>query len=492
METYKNYIDGEWVVPSGDKTVPNVNPANTNDIIGHVQFSTNDDLERAVAAAIKAQKTWRKVPAPQRARIVSKARAILETQVEPLATALTREEGKILREARGEVRKALNIMEFMAGEGLRFGGVTRASELENTFAYTIRQPIGVVGLITPWNFPVAIPIWKLAPALIAGNACIFKPATNTPKTAAMVVQAFHDAGLPAGVLNLIFGSGRVIGDAIVKHPKIPALSFTGSTEVGTRLYTDGAALLKKVQCEMGGKNPIVVLEDADIDLAAAGCAQGAFGSTGQRCTATSRAIVMRSVADAFVAKVKEHAEALVVGDGLDEATGMGPSVDQGQFDTVLEYLKIGKDEGATLVTGGERLSGGAHDNGFYAQPTIFDHVAPTMRIAREEVFGPVLSVLRVDSFDEALDVANDVDFGLTSSLYTNDPNLWFRFVDEIETGITHLNSPTMGGEAQLPFGGIKATGVGAREMSEAGIHFFSEEKTVYADYTGRKRESNIY
>jgi acyl-CoA reductase-like NAD-dependent aldehyde dehydrogenase len=487
---YKNFIDGKWVLSAGKRSAKNVNPADTTDVIGTVALATRDETKAAIEAARRAFHGWKTTPAPTRGRIIAKTREILERRKEEVARMLTREEGKILREARGEVQKTLNMMDFMSGEGYRMGGETAPSELPNTHCYTIRQPLGVVGGFSPWNFPVCIPAWKIAPALVAGNTIVFKPATLTPHTATMLVECFAEAGLPAGVLNMVIGSGSEVGDEIVSNPTVRAISFTGSTEVGTALYMQAAAKLKKVQCEMGGKNPIVVLEDADIELAAEATAQGAFGSTGQRCTATARAIVIDSVADAFVKKVAEKARKLVCGNGLDDRTGMGPSVDDGQFQTVLGLIDVAKKEGAELVCGGSKPAG--LENGFFVEPTVFDKVKPTMRIAKEEVFGPVLSILRVKTFEEALEVANDVEFGLTSSIYTNDVSKWYKFVDAIETGITHLNSPTMGGEPQLPFGGTKATGVGSREMGKPAIDFFTELKTVYADYTGRKRDTNIY
>ncbi|RME75135.1 MAG: aldehyde dehydrogenase family protein [Planctomycetota bacterium] len=488
---YRNWIDGEWVEPSGERTLPNVNPADTRDVLGTLRLSSREDVRRAVAGAKRAFPAWRRTPAPERARVVARAQKILEAQADELARLLTREEGKVLAEARGEVAKTINVLEFMAGEGYRMGGITRPSVLPSNFCYTVRQPLGVVGLITPWNFPVCIPAWKIAPALIAGNTIVFKPSELTPATAEVVVRAFIEAGCPAGVLQLVHGDAEA-GDEIVRHPEIPAISFTGSNEVGRSIYETAAGMLKKVQCEMGGKNPIVVLEDADLELAAAGAAKGAFGSTGQRCTATSRAIVHEAVADRFVELVAEHARRIVPGNGLQEGVTMGPSVDREQFDKVLSYIEIGKQEGATLVLGGSRAEGEGLEHGYFPAPTIFDHVRPGMRIAREEIFGPVLSVIRVRDLDEAIEIANDVEYGLTSSLYTRDPNRWFRFVDEIETGITHLNSPTPGGESQMPFGGVKATGVGAREMGDTAIDFFTELKAVYVDYTGAKRESNVY
>lgn len=424
--------------------------------------------------------------------MIGRVHRLMSERAEELSRAMTREEGKILREARGEVQKTLNILEFVAGEGLRLSGDTMPSEIGQTFAYTVREAIGVVGAITPWNFPVAIPCWKIAPALVAGNTVVFKPASLTPETAEMVVSMFAEAGLPAGVLNLVFGVGSEVGAAIVEDPRVRALSFTGSNDVGVALYSRAAEGGKKVQCEMGGKNPILVLEDADLAMAVEATAQGAFGSTGQRCTATSRAVLVDAIADEFVERLAERARELVVGDGLEESVDMGPSVDESQFDTVLEFIGAGREDGAELVTGGEPLTGEAHRKGFFVAPTVFDRVDRKSRIAQEEIFGPVLSVIRVQDFDEGLEVCNDTRYGLTSSIYTQDASRMFRFVRGIETGITHVNSPTMGGEAQLPFGGTKATGVGMREMGKTAIDFYSEWKTVYIDYTGKKRETLIY
>ncbi|HEY7471073.1 MAG TPA: aldehyde dehydrogenase family protein [Gemmatimonadota bacterium] len=492
MKRYRNYVDGEWRDSVTGRRAPNVNPANTDDVLGELPLSTRGEAEVAIAAAEAALPAWRDTPAPERGRVIARAHRLMADRAEDLARALTREEGKILREARGEVQKTLNILEFVAGEGLRLSGDTMPSEIGHTFAYTVREPIGVVGAITPWNFPVAIPCWKIAPALVAGNTVVFKPASLTPETAEMVVSMFVEAGLPAGVLNLVFGSGSEVGAAIVEDPRVRAVSFTGSNDVGTALYARAAEEQKKVQCEMGGKNPILVLEDADLAMAVEATAQGAFGSTGQRCTATSRAILVDAIADEFVERLAERARDLVVGDGLDESVDMGPSVDESQFDTVLEYIGVGREEGAELVTGGEPLTGESHHKGYFIAPTIFDRVDRKSRIAQEEIFGPVLSVIRVADFEEGLAVCNDTRYGLTSSVYTQDASRVFRFVRGIETGITHVNSPTMGGEAQLPFGGTKATGVGMREMGKTAIDFYSEWKTVYIDYTGRKREGLFY
>lgn len=488
----KNYINGEWCGSSSGATAPNLDPADTDHQLGVYQLSETKDAEAAVAAAKGAMGEWRSMPAPDRGKILQKAHTVLTRRTEELARAVTLEEGKILPEARGEVQKALIFLEFAAGEGRRLNGETVPSEMPKTFACTVRSPLGVVGLITPWNFPVAIPVWKIAPALVAGNTVVFKPASLTTWTAQIVVECFAEAGVPRGVLNMITGSGRKVGQTIVEHPDVVALSFTGSNEVGTKLYTDGSKQLKKVQCEMGGKNPIIVLDDADVELAAVATCQGAFGSTGQRCTATSRVVVDNKVADQLVERILFHAKKLVVGPGMDEKTTMGPSVDEGQHGTVLSYIDIAKKEGAELVLGGKRPDAPELSRGFFTEPTVFDKVQPNMRIAQEEVFGPVLSVLRVDGTDQAFHVGNDVKFGLTSSVYTRDVGRVFEYVDQIETGMLHVNSPTIGGEGQLPFGGMKATGVGQREMGKTAIDFFTHWKTVYIDYTGGVRKTNIY
>lgn len=492
METYRNLIAGRWVDSSSTRTAKNLNPADTREVLGTVRLSTSAEIRSAIEAAHEAFPKWRATPAPARGRVIDRARQLLLRRKEEVAKALTREEGKTLRESLGEVQKSVNVLEFLAGEAYRLTGETAPSELPNTFCCTIRQPVGVAAAITPWNFPVAIPCWKIAPALATGCTVVFKPSTLTPWTAELLTEIFLEAGTPPGVLNLVFAAGADAGAELLKHPAVRAISFTGSNDVGMKLYGDGAAQGKKIQCEMGGKNPAVVLEDADLDLAAEGIFQGAFGSTGQRCTATSRVVVMESVANTLLDKVIARAQKMRVGNGMESETDMGPSVDEHQFKTVLNYLAIAREEGAEQILGGTRLSGGAYDYGYFVAPTIFDHVTPTMRIAQEEVFGPVLTILRVKSFEEAIAIANGVRYGLTSSVYSSDPNRIFRFVEEIETGIAHVNSPTVGGEPQLPFGGMKETGLGTREMGRTAIDFTTEIKTVYFDYTGKKRETNIY
>ena len=492
MTIYRSYIAGKWIDSTSGKRVPNINPADTRDIIGESEQATREETRQAIEAAYAAFKDWRQTPAPARGRILMKAVRLLEDQKEELAQMLTREEGKTISEARGEVTRGTNVVEFCAGETRRNNGETIASELPANFAYTIKQPHGVVGLITPWNFPVAIPLWKIAPALAAGNTIVFKPATNTPATAVRLMEIFTEAGVPAGVMNLVLGSGGEVGDELARHAAVRAIAFTGSTEIGLKLYEQIARRGIPFQAEMGGKNPVVVLEDCDIDLAVEHTANGAFGSTGQRCTAGSRAIVQSSIADEFVEKIVKRAKSYKLGAGADASTDIGPSVDEHQFDTVLKYMGIGKEDGAKLMCGGGRALGDGLEHGYFVEPTVFDNVTPDMRIFREEIFGPVLGISRVQNLDEAMKLANDTEYGLSSSVFSNDYNSITRFVEEIESGMTHINSPTTGGEAHIPFGGIKGSGIGPREQGSTSLDFYSEMKVVYVDATGKKREGNLY
>jgi alpha-ketoglutaric semialdehyde dehydrogenase len=490
-QTCRNFINGRWTQSTATRTSERRNPANLDEVVGFAPLSNREETREAISAARDAFPAWRDTPAPVRSRVLAKAALLMEEQKDEIGRLMTREEGKALKDALGEVQKSVNILEFMAGEGRRIAGETLPSELPKNFAYTLKQPLGVVAAIAPWNFPVCIPVWKIAPALIAGNTVVFKPATLTPFTGAKVVEVFEQAGVPAGVLNMVVGSGREVGDELLQHADVRAISFTGSNEVGSELYAQGARRMKKCQCEMGGKNPLVVLADADLPLAVESAVFGAFASTGQRCTATSRVIVEESVADRFVELLVARAAKFRTGNGLESGIDMGPAVDESQLKTDLHYIDVGKKE-AKLILGGERLTGPAYDRGYFVAPTIFDHVEPDSTIAQDEIFGPVLSVIRVKNFDEALQVANSVRYGLSSSLYSNDAAKIFEFIERIETGITHINSPTVGGEAHLPFGGMKATGVGLREMGRVAVDFFTELKAVYIDFTGRKRESNIY
>jgi aldehyde dehydrogenase (NAD+) len=491
MRSLQNFIDGEWRASRGGR-VKDVNPADTTEILAEAPASTAAEAADACDAAARAFEGWRNTPAPVRGQILFKVQRRMEERRQDLAEALTREEGKTLAESRGEVQRAINVVEFFAGEARRITGETIPSELPHNFCYTVKQPVGPVAVVTPWNFPIAIPIWKIAPALVSGNTVVFKPASLTPLTAALIVEIFAECGMPPGVLNLVFGGGREVGDTIVRHPAIQAVSFTGSNDVGVGLYQAAAARGIKCQCEMGGKNPIVILGDADLDLAVESTVQGAFGSTGQRCTATSRAVVVESIANEFLDRLTARTASLVVGNGLDPKTNVGPSVDEKQLATVLDYVAVGRSEGARLVRGGGRVTSGACERGHFVEPAIFDGVAPGMRIAQEEIFGPVLSLIRVPDTDSALRVANDVRFGLSASIYTSDVASMFRFVDRLEAGIIHVNSPTVGGEAHIPFGGTKATGVGLREMGRVAIDFYTELKVVYVDYTGGARKGNLY
>ncbi len=478
-----SFVDGKWFHPKSNRLVRNINPADPDEVIAEFPAATAEDVARAIDAAQAAFRSWRKTPGPERGRVLWRAADIARRRVDEIARTLTREEGKILKEAKGEVMKGISLLEFYAGEGYRMHGMTLPSEARDTFTYTIRRPLGVVGLIAPWNFPWAIPVWKSAPALVAGNCVVFKPAELTPATAALLTEIYTEAGLPAGVFNMLVGAGSVVGEAMVHSAVLRAISFTGSNEVGGALYAKAAERGAKVTCEMGGKNAVIVMADADLDKAALAIHGGAFGSTGQRCTATSRVIAAPAVKGALVERLVEAAKKIKVGPGLDESVDMGPAVDNKQWKTDLDYIAIGRQEGARLLLGGkapEQLG-----KGFFVEPTIFDNVAPTMRIFKEEIFGPVLAVTTARNLDEALSYANGVEYGLTTSIFTENIDTIMNFVEEVETGMVHVNEPTIGGEAQLPFGGTKATGVGEREMAVEGLNFFTELKTVFINYSGK-------
>ncbi|MGH7826315.1 MAG: aldehyde dehydrogenase family protein [Candidatus Binatia bacterium] len=478
-----SYINGKWFHPASNRLVRNINPADPDDVIAEFPAATAGDVQRAIDTAQAAFRSWKKTPGPERGRVVWRAADIARRRADEIARTLTREEGKILKEAKGEVMKGISLLEFYAGEGFRMQGKTLPSEARDTFTYTIRRPLGVVGLIAPWNFPWAIPVWKSAPALVAGNSVIFKPAELTPATATLLTEIYEQAGLPPGVFNMIVGSGSVVGEAIVNSPAIRAVSFTGSNEIGGALYVKAAQRGVKVTCEMGGKNAVVVMPDADLDKAAVAIHGGAFGSTGQRCTATSRVIAHPEVKSALVDRLVEAARKIKVGTGLDETVDMGPAVDEKQWKTDLDYIEIGRREGARLVLGGKRPERPA--KGYFVEPTIFDNVSASMRIFKEEIFGPVLAVSTAQNLEEALAFANGVEYGLTTSIFTENIDAIMNFVEEVETGMVHVNEPTIGGEAQLPFGGTKSTGVGEREMAEEGLNFFTELKTVFINYSGK-------
>jgi aldehyde dehydrogenase (NAD+) len=488
---YYNFIDGAWE-PSGSGTVfENRNPANADDLVGVFQKSTAADVDRAIAAARRAFEHWRLVPAPRRADVLFRAAQIIADRKEALAREMTREMGKVLDETRGDVQEAIDMTLFMAGEGRRQHGQTVPSELRDKFAMSVRQPLGVCAIITPWNFPMAIPSWKIMPALVCGNTVVFKPATLTPLSALRFVQILEEAGVPKGVVNLVTGGGGEVGDALARHPDTRVVSFTGSTEVGRIVSEAAAPSFKKVHLEMGGKNVIMIMDDANLELAVEGCVWGGFGTTGQRCTAASRVVVHEKVyrpfLDAFVARVK----ALCVGDGLDAKTEMGPSVSDSQRRTVTQYVEIGKTEGATLACGGEALTSGAYARGFFHQATVFADVDPKMRIAKEEIFGPVVSVIPCRSFEQAIAIGNDVQYGLSASIYTQDVNKAFTAMRDLYTGIFYVNAPTIGAEVHLPFGGTKATGNGHREAGTAALDVFSEWKSVYIDFSGRLQRAQI-
>ncbi len=488
----KQYIGGKWIDGKDSREIKSVNPADSRQVLAVFKGASREDALSALEAAQKAYPGWKSVPAPKRARYLDAVVRLARHKKEDLARIMTREEGKILPEALGEMEKGINLLEWFAGEGLRFMGQTAPSELAKNLLYTIREPLGVVSIITPWNFPWAIPCWKIAPALVAGNTLVFKPASCTPWMAAEFVKLFEEAGIPPGVINLVLGSGSAVGDVLVEDPRVKAVSFTGSNEIGTRVHELAGKRGARATCEMGGKNPCVVWEDADMDLALAGVMKGAFGSTGQRCTATSRLIIHEKVADGFIRRMIEQLKKFKVGDGMKPGIDMGPAVDKGQHETNIRYIEKGKQEGADLIFGGKCLQGPEHKHGFFVEPTLFDHVSDSMTVFQEEIFGPVLCIRRVKTFEEALESANCVIFGLTSAIYTQDISLAMRFVEEMEAGMVHINSPTIGGEAQVPFGGVKASGVGEREMAKEGILFFSQPKTVFLDYTGAKRKSSIY
>ncbi len=484
-----SFVAGDWYSPDTGKTIRNINPANTDDIIAEFGAAGSDDTERAVAAAMEAFDSWSKVPGPERGRLLWRTVEVARRRADEIAAMMTREIGKVQAEARGETAKGINVLEYYAGEGFRIEGRTSPSEVRDTFVCTIRRPIGVVGAITPWNFPWAIACWKIAPALVAGNTVVFKPASITPGTASLLVECFEEAGVPPGVLNMIVGSGATAGQRLVEHKAVRALSFTGSNGIGMALCDTAAARGAKVTCEMGGKNAVVVLADADIDKAASAIASGGFGGTGQRCTATSRVIAHPDVVDALLEALVGKAQALKIGDPADPTVTMGPAADAEQLKTDLDYIAIARAEGARLVHGGGRPAG--LDMGYFVEPTIFCDVDPGMRVFQEEIFGPVVAVSTAQDFDEAIRMANAVEYGLSAAIFTSDINKAMRFIEGVEVGMVHVNEPTIGGEAQLPFGGTKATGVGDREMAKEGLNFYTEIKTVFINYSASSERTMI-
>ncbi len=490
-EVYKNYINGEWVESSSGETFANYNPANRHEQVGLFQKSTPQDADAAVNAAKSAYPAWKNTPAPKRGEILYRAAQILLERKETLSGQMTREMGKVLDEARGDVQEAIDMTFYMAGEGRRQFGMTTPSELQNKFCMTARYPIGVCSLITPWNFPMAIPSWKMMPALICGNALVLKPSPDTPLSSYNLVKILEEAGIPRGVVNLVTADGVEVPKRLVEHEDVRVVSFTGSTAVGREVGKACAASMKHVSLEMGGKNVIMVLDDADIELAVDGAVWGGFGTTGQRCTAASRVVVHKKVYGEFSRKFVERARALKVGDGLDSSVQVGPVINERQLRKIESYIKIGKEEGAKLLCGGMRLAGADYDKGWFFPPTVFGDCSPQMRIVQEEIFGPVVALIPCDSLEEAIAIGNGVIYGLSSSIFTRDVNKAFKAMREMETGIFYVNASTIGAETHLPFGGTKATGNGHREAATTALDFFSEWKSIYVDYSGKLQRAQI-
>jgi alpha-ketoglutaric semialdehyde dehydrogenase len=488
---FKNFIDGEWVESASGETFEDRNPADTREVVAIFQRSNKADVDAAVDAAKRAYAKWRLVPAPRRAEMVFRAAEILMERKEGYSRDMTREMGKVLKETRGDVQEAIDAAYYNAGEGRRMFGPTVPSELPNKFAMAVRQPIGVCGMITPWNFPMAISSWKLLPAIVCGNACVIKPAQDTPLSTFNLVSALTDAGVPKGVVNVVSGYGPEAGTPLLENAAVRAISFTGSSAVGKIIGTTAAKSFKHCSLELGGKNPMIVLDDANLDLAIEGGLWGAFGTTGQRCTATSRIIVQKGVYREFVEQFVARAKKIRVGNGLDETVEMGPAVNENQLNTDLKYIEIGRNEGAKLVLGGNRLDKGEYQHGWFIEPTVFIDVDPKMRIAQEEIFGPVVSIIPCEDLENAIEIANNIEYGLSSSLYTKDVNKAFSAIRDLETGITYINAPTIGAEVHLPFGGTKATGNGHREGGIGAIDFYSEWKAVYIDYSDTLQKAQI-
>ncbi|HXJ06430.1 MAG TPA: aldehyde dehydrogenase family protein [Candidatus Acidoferrum sp.] len=488
---FKNFINGEWVESRSGRAYENRNPANTDELVGMFVSSTSEDVDAAVNAAKAAYKKWRLVPAPKRAEILFRAAELLVQRKEEYSKDMTREMGKVLAETRGDVQEAIDMTYYMAGEGRRLFGQTTPSELPNKFAMSVRQSIGVCGMITPWNFPMAIPSWKMTPALISGNTVVLKPAEDTPLSSYHLVQVLTEAGVPPGVVNIVSGDGPGAGAPLAASVDVPVVSFTGSTAVGRLIAESCAPTFKHCSLEMGGKNIIIVMDDANLDLAVDGAVWGGFGTSGQRCTAASRVAVHKSIYHEFVSRFVDRVKALRIGNGLDSGVDMGPCINEQQLRTVMSYVEIGKNEGAKLLTGGNRLDSGIYAKGWFHAPTVFGDCSPQMRIAQEEIFGPVVSVIPIDSFEQAIEVANGVPYGLSASIYTRNVNQAFQATRDFYTGIVYVNAPTIGAETHLPFGGTKQTGNGHREAAVAAIDFFSEWKTIYIDYSDKLQRAQI-
>lgn len=477
--TYKNFINGEWTAASTSEVTGSINPANKEEIVGYVQSSSLQDVDTAVAAAKHAQKAWRKLSGAARGDYLYKVANIIEDRLDEIAETMTKEMGKTFPESKGETARGVAILRYYAGEGMRKVGDVIPSTDSEALMFTTRVPLGVVGVISPWNFPVAIPIWKMAPALIYGNTVVLKPAQETAVTAAKVIECFAEAGIPAGVVNLVTGPGSVIGQRIIEHPDINGITFTGSNTVGKRVGQGALARGAKYQLEMGGKNPVIIANDADLDLAVEGTISGGLRSTGQKCTATSRVFVQKDIYDEFKEKLLSKVSEIKVGCGMQGETWMGPCASENQLNTVLSYIQKGKDEGATLLYGGEKPAENGTENGFYVQPTVFENVKNDMIIAREEIFGPVLALIKVDTIEEALDLSNDTEFGLSASIYTKNISSMLSFINEMEAGLVRVNAETAGVELQAPFGGMKQSSSHSREQGQAAIEFFTSIKTVF-------------
>ncbi|MEX2046730.1 MAG: aldehyde dehydrogenase family protein [Chloroflexota bacterium] len=486
----RNYIGGEWVEATGGKAFDVFNPVN-GEVIARATASTTADVDRAVKAARAAYDSWRLYPAPKRGEIMYRAGEIMIRRKEELAREMTREMGKVVAEARGDVQEGIDMVYYTAGEGRRQFGDVVPAELPNKWAMSMRHPLGVVAAITPWNFPFAIPTWKIMPALILGNTVVFKPASYTPLMAVRLVEILEEAGLPKGVLNLVLGSGSELGDHLVTHPGVDLISFTGSSDTGAHISEIAGRLLKRVSCELGGKNAIVVLDDANVDLALDGIVWSAFGTSGQRCTAASRVIGHRSIANELIDKLVARAKKMKLGHGLEDSTDVGPVVSQSQLDRVHSYMAVAEKEGATVAAGGRIPRDGALAKGFFHEPTVLVDVKPNMRVAQEEIFGPVTSVIETTSIDEAIRILNSTKYGLSCSVYTQNVNNAFRFMRDAECGLVYVNAGTIGAEIQLPFGGMKATGNGHREAGRAALDVYSEWKSIYVDYSGKLQRAQM-
>ena len=490
MAQFKNFINGKWVDAAEGGEFERRNPA-TGEVVGTFAKSSPKDVNLAVQAAHDAFQKWRLFPAPRRGEILFRVGQLLIERKEALAREMTEEMGKVLAETRGDIQEAIDMTFYMAGEGRRMWGQTTPSELASKWNMSVRKPLGVVGVITPWNFPLAIPTWKIMPALVTGNTVVFKPASYTPRMAVRLVELFQEARLPAGVLNLVMGGGETVGATLIRHPDVALISFTGSTEIGQEVSIEGAKLMKRVSLEMGGKNAIIVMDDADLDLAVDGILWSAFGTSGQRCTAASRVIVQKSIQRKLVDRLADRAGGMRLGYGLEESVDVGPLVSANQLERVQSYVEIGRREGAQLVVGGSPAREGALAEGHFYPPTVFNNVRPNMRIAQEEIFGPVTAIIPVSSLDEAINVANGVQYGLSASIYTKNVNAVFRAMQDIFTGILYVNAGTIGAEIHLPFGGTKATGNGHREAGQAALDVFTEWQSIYVDYSGKLQRAQI-